>query len=155
MSGERRYDVSLIVGPCSQEQAETLADAILDLQEASAVYAGAVGVSPYYGDRVTVSGFAALERHAADLEAALRKYGRHRSDCITHDGRLACSCGLAAALAVSGATLPEGEPNGLDTKTGQGGTPTPDTPNVSGNVPDGVGAMSVPPSEGAAEERDA
>jgi hypothetical protein len=42
-----RYEVSLYIGPCSQEEAEALMEAITDLPEAHAVGAGAVGLAPF------------------------------------------------------------------------------------------------------------
>jgi hypothetical protein len=42
-----RYEVTLYIGPCTEDEAETLMDAIIDLPEARAVGAGAVGLTPF------------------------------------------------------------------------------------------------------------
>jgi hypothetical protein len=42
--GDRRYDVSFFIGPCSEKEAGALADAILELDEFKSVGGGGVGL---------------------------------------------------------------------------------------------------------------
>lgn len=46
-------------------------------------------------------GRASLEARCAELEAALRRYGKHESECQVGYA-LGCTCGLAAALSADG-----------------------------------------------------
>lgn len=45
-----RYEILTFIGPCSQEEAEALCDAILDLDEHKAAGGGGVGMSPVDDD---------------------------------------------------------------------------------------------------------
>ena len=46
----KRYDIGFYIGPCSEEEAVALADAILDLAEAKSVGAGGVGITELADD---------------------------------------------------------------------------------------------------------
>ena len=47
---DQRYELSIIIGPCTEQQAHDLAAAILDLPEADVTGAGAVEIEPYPED---------------------------------------------------------------------------------------------------------
>lgn len=47
----QRFEISAYIGPCTEEQALELMDAIIDLPEAKAVGMGAIGLTPYEDDQ--------------------------------------------------------------------------------------------------------
>jgi hypothetical protein len=50
MRTEHRYELSLFIGPCSEEERDALAGAILELPEFKAVGGGAVGMEEVSDD---------------------------------------------------------------------------------------------------------
>lgn len=49
---ERRYEIGFFIGPCSEQDAELLLDAILDLPEFRDVHGGGIGLAAVESEEV-------------------------------------------------------------------------------------------------------